>query len=127
MQGELTIPVFGREFGNKEKSMIQDILKTSEKRISVGAWVLIGLQFLALVGLVTDGQQYDPAIESFLSQSAIASMQGPFDFLVAKNILPVVAIAAGLTLWKRSNSSESRKIISTGAISIILGSILVFF
>ncbi len=105
--------------------MIQDLLQTSENRISAGAWILIGLQFLAIVGIVTDGQQYDPAIESFLSHSTIASMQGPFDFLVAKNILPVVAIAAGLILWKRNRNPHGETIISTGAISIILGSLFV--
>ena len=107
--------------------MLKDIFETSEKRISAGAWFLIGLQFLAIVGIVTDGQQYDPAIESFLSQSTIASMQGPFDFLVAKNILPVVAIGAALTLWKRNRDTHCERIISVGAISIILSSLLVIF
>jgi hypothetical protein len=107
--------------------MIQDFLQKSENRISAGSWILIGLQFLAIVGIVTDGQQYDPAIESFLSQSTIASMQGPFDFLVAKNILPIVAIGAALTLWKRNRNAHCEKIISTGAISIILGSLFVIF
>jgi len=106
---------------------MHELSQESRKRILVGAWILIGLHFMALIGLVTDGQQYDPAIESFLSQSAIAAMEGPFDYLIKNNVLPVVAVAAGLILWKRFQSPEGRTIIGTGAMAVILGSISVIF
>jgi hypothetical protein len=91
------------------------------------SWGMASLQVMALMGFVIDRQEREPAIESFLQQPTAASMGGTLGYLIGINILPIVTLIAGLTLWRHGKSTESKTIISAATIAIIIGSILIFW
>ena len=107
--------------------MAQEISFQSKQRISIGAWVLIGLQFMAILGIITDGRGSEPALGSHLVDYAAVTSVSAFDYFVGNNIFPIAAIVAGWTLWKQYKCSEGRAIIGTGAVAIIIGSAIIFF
>lgn len=107
--------------------MQKELSQKCKKRIIVGAWLLIGLQVMALIGLVIDRQERDPAVESFLRRPTAAATGGAIGCLIGINILPIVTLIAGLTLRRHGKSTESKTIIGAAAIAIIVGSILVFW
>jgi len=106
--------------------MEKELSQKSRKRISVGAWFLIVLQVIALVGLVIDRQERDPAIESFLRQPTASATAGTIGYLIGMNIIPLVALIGGITLWRHDKSKESKTIIAVATIAIIASSVLIF-
>jgi len=98
----------------------------SRNRISAGVWVLIVLQFMVLVELVINRRERDPAIESFLRQPTASATAGTIGYLIGMNIIPLVALIGGITLWRHDKSKESKTIIAVATIAIIASSVLIF-
>ena len=106
--------------------MPKELSQKSRRNIYVGAWILIVIQVMALVGFIIDRQERDPAIEAFVQKPTSGNIGGTIGVLVGQNMLPIVALIAGLTLWRHGRGKESRAVIIAAIIGIFVGSMLAF-
>ena len=107
--------------------MTKELSQKSRRNIYVGAWILIVIQVMALVGWIIDSPERDPAIEGFLQQPTSANIGGTIGVLIGCNMLAIVAMIAGLTLWRHGNDEKSRIIIKASIIAIFVGSFIAIF
>ena len=105
--------------------MKKELSQKSRQRILVGAWILLILQAMALIGIVSGGDKLYPAVEVFLHRPTAAALGRALGHFVGINTLALVALIAGFTLWRHGKSKESKTIITASTIAIILSSILV--
>jgi len=116
------IPYFVLE----ELRMPKELSQKSRRNIYVGAWILIVIQIMALVGWIIDTPERDPAIEALVQKPTSANIGGTIGVLIGCNMLAIVAMIAGLTLWRHGNDEKSKIIIIASIIAIFVGSMLVF-
>jgi hypothetical protein len=102
----------------------KELSQKSRNRIFAGAWILISLQVMVLLGFVIDRQERDPAIEAFLRKPTPAAIGGTLGYLIGTNMLPLVALIAGLTLWRHGKTTENKTIIIASVAAIIVSSML---
>ena len=106
--------------------MKKEFSAKSKRNIYLGAWALIIIQFMALLGSTGDSQQRDPIIESFLQHPTSANIVLTIAFLIAWNMLAIVALIAGLALWRHDIKERGKTIIVAAIVAISLGIILAF-
>ena len=106
--------------------MREELSQKSKNRILTGAWVLIALQVLVLIGSIIDRQGHDPAIEALLQKPTTTAMVGTFGYLIGINALAIVLLIAGLTLWWHNENKEGKTIIALAIIALVINSMLAF-
>jgi len=123
VMGKSNISAFG--LGGLVK-MTKELSQKSINRLSVGAWIFLVLQALALVGMVVERQGRDEAIEAFLQEPKSSAIGGTLGYLIGINVLPIVALLAGLTLWRHRKSDQSKRIIVAACIALVVSSFFAF-
>jgi len=106
--------------------MTKELTQKSINRISVGAWILLSLQAVALVGMVVERQEREEAIEAFLQEPNSSAIGGTLGCLIGINVLPIVALLAGLVLWRYRKSDQSKRIIIAASIALVVSSFFAF-
>lgn len=106
--------------------MPKELSQKSRRNIYVGAWILIVVQIMVLVGSTGGSQQRDPTIESFLRHPTSGNIGLTIAYLIGWNMLAIGAMIAGLTLWRHGNDEKSRIIIIASIIAIFVGSAFPF-
>jgi len=111
---------------HKGHRMSKELSQKSKNRILTLGWIFIVLQVMAFAGMAIDKQERDPSIEAFLQKPTTMAIAGTLGHLIGINALPLVALLAGLTLWRHDKNKESKALIIAGVVVIIASSILVF-
>jgi hypothetical protein len=86
--------------------MQKELSENRRTFISVAAWLFLGLQAFTLASVW------------------LGAETSPYD-LIGVNILPVVVLLSGLTLWRHKKDTNGKILIAAGVFAILVSSMFV--
>jgi len=88
----------GEKLSNLKKGNVLVIIASS----------LLASQFMAFIGILSEGRYKDPFTESLFSHPTPGAMGGTIGFLIGINILAIIALILSLIAWLNKKNSSGK-------------------
>jgi len=96
-----------------------DRVKGGTRFLVCGAWTLLVIQILAIVGYLIHGHVRDSSIDAFLLAPSSPSMAASFGILIGTTLPGITALTGGLSLCMRTNSRRGKGLSLLASLAVV--------